>query len=58
METTAVGPEGFTVECPDCGKVRIIYRDPNRPPATIIEGDDDLHSWAFDAGVSIAGGVA
>ena len=58
METTAVGPEGFTIECPDCGKVRVIYRQQGRPPATLTRGDDDaLHAWASSPGVSVAGGI-
>jgi hypothetical protein len=55
MVTTAVGPEGFTADCLECGAVRVIYREQGRPPAAPIRGDDDaLHSWSPTPGVAFS----
>jgi len=55
MQTVATGTEGWTVECPECGKVRIVYREPERAPVTITRGDDDaLHSWSNTDGLSLS----
>jgi hypothetical protein len=54
MQTIETGLEGWTVECPECGKVRVIYRQPGRPPATINDGDADaLHTWASGGGFAL-----
>lgn len=52
MQTIATSDEGWTVECPDCGKVRVVYWEQGRPPATLTRGDDEaLHSWSSTPGL-------
>jgi hypothetical protein len=60
MQTIATGHEGWTLECPTCGKVLVIYRSPGRPPATVIEGNDPgaLHSWSNAPGLTMAASPA
>ena len=53
MQTVVEVPEGWTIECPECCRMVLIYRRPGRELVVLVQGDVTVeHSWSSQPGVS------